>query len=517
MKYKDSSVIAIIGVVLLFLGSFLYILLPQNKIYSIIILLFGLAAIVFYTYSHWKEINILFTYHAAARGVNFFLTVLIVLGILTFINAISARHPMQIDFTKSKKFSLSDQTQKILKNLNKEVNLTCFFKTVQPNRKEVEDLLKQYALYSYRFKYKFVDPDRKPEIAQKYKIQNYGTIVIESEGNEQRMSVIDEENLTNALLKILRNLKKSIYFVKGHGEKEITDTDKKGYVGIKEAIEQENYTVKDMNLMSEKQIPEDCAVLIIPGPDKDYFDRELKMLDQYIDNNGKIMVLIDPEVKTPELRNFLKKYGVKLSEDIVIDMVSGLFGNNPFVPVASEYPVHEITKNFKVATFYPLARSVEPADTIPPEVSINIMVQTIPKTWAETDLESLKIMPPIFQRGRDKEGPVPVAVSVNINQEVDKSINKKELKSKLIVFGDSDFISNASLNFAGNKDIFLNTIYWLVEEGELISIRPKEKEIQLMFITERLWKLFFWLPVVFLPLVVLSAGTFVIYNRRRKK
>ena len=153
-------------------------------------------------------------------SINTGIAIFLVIGVIVLIEAISFKHHNRLDLTASKLYTLSDQSIKVLKSLQKDVKVIAFFNETQRGEQQAfKDLLDQYLYHSSRFSYEFVDPDKSPGKAKKYQITSYGTTVLESENKEEIISDIREEKLTNAILKLTRKGKKVIYFSKGHGEK----------------------------------------------------------------------------------------------------------------------------------------------------------------------------------------------------------------------------------------------------------------------------------------------------------
>jgi ABC-type uncharacterized transport system involved in gliding motility auxiliary subunit len=260
------------------------------------------------------------------------------------------------------------------------------------------------------------------------------------------------------------------------------------------------------------QMPADCAVLIVAGPKSDFLSPEIDLLEDYLKNNGALLFLIepDPKVKLPRIKKFLEKYGAKVEDDIIIDPLSRIFGGDYFVPLVSEYPFHEITRDFRIATFFPTVRSLSLVSPKPEGCHVRYLAKTHSSSWGEKDFLSI-------QRRRakrdeeDRKGPLPVALTVDIDK-----IERKEVKAKIAIFGDSDFITNANLNTSGNKDLFLNTLSWLAEEEDLISIRPKERTHQPLSLSLVEGRILFWIPLVILPAFVLFGGIGICVLRRRK-
>jgi ABC-type uncharacterized transport system involved in gliding motility auxiliary subunit len=501
-KNRIINIVAIVGLILLLIGSLIYVTYPVIKWYTILLLLLGVLSVVAYACNNFSAIKSFILRKTTMYGINTILSTVFVFGILVFVYSIIARHNVELDLTKNKRFTLSPQTKNILKALRKEIKIVCFYKPAQPGRLEAYDLVRQYVNQSKWVKSEFVDPDRQPTVAKRYKITQYGTVVVECEDKEEKLTGrIDEQAITNAIIRVTREKRKVMYFTKGHGEKEIDNTSEIGYSNIKKELEGQNYEVKDIILAQSPTVPADCAVLIVAGPQKDFFSTEIEMLSDYIAKNGKILFLLDPDTYIGNIKKFLSNFGINVLNGIIVDKISRIFGGDFLVPLISEYPYHEITKNFKIASFFPVCLAIDTAMPVPSGITATAIARTGPYAWLETDLDNLKRGIAGYTPGVDKPGPLNVAVAVEINKFKDK-----DCKAKMIIFGDSDFICNGNLYMSGNKDFFLNTASWLAEEAELISIRPKPKDNQPLMLTAAQAKLLFLVPLIILPAVTIILG-----------
>jgi ABC-type uncharacterized transport system involved in gliding motility auxiliary subunit len=463
---------------------------------------------------------------------NVVVTILVVLGIVVVINFMASRHSKRYDLTASGEFSLSDQTQKLLNNLQSELKIIVFDKPGNHIRLEAEDILVEYENLSDKVTTEFIDPDQNPALAGKKKVARYGTIILEYEGRQEKIESVKETAITNAIVKVTRKEKKTVYFLEGHGEHDIESNDKDGYSLIYTALLDQNYNGEKLLLMREESVPADANVLVVAGPTKDYFPNELDAVAKYIRNGGNIFFLLDPS-PAAGMKDFLKGYGVEVGEDMLVDKLSRLFGGDYFMPVITQYTIHPITENFKVASFLPLARSISPAANPPENMDVISLAKTNEGSWAEVDLESQEVK---FDEGKDKQGPVSIAVVVEAHfrpetgaaaetgktgqDDQEKETGKaeeeeKETTGKLVVLGNSDLANNTYLDLSGNRDLFLNIVSYLAEEEDLISIRPKSRQQRTISLTEDQMGLVFYLSVIIIPLLAMVTGI-VVWAKRRK-
>ncbi len=466
-----------------------------------------------------------FKSRTAIYGANTFVLACVFFGILVFANILTSRHKHRFDFTSSGIFTLAPQTQKIVANLPREITMTAFFQSESPTKAEFKNLMDGYLGLSDKIKLSFVDPDKNPAIVKQYGVTTYGTVALESGKQETKVQNPSEENMTNAILKVIKDQKKKIYFLEGHGEQDPDNTEGQGYSSAKQALERDGFQVEQLLLLQAGKVPEDADALVIAGPDKPVLPKEQEALENFLQDGGSIVLLIDPQTKSG-LDEFLARWGIGLRDDIVIDPMSKMFGGDYAAPVVSQYMMHDITKDFALPTIFPVLRSVTAKKT--EGVTVAELLQTGVNSWAETDFGGEKVK---FDAGVDQKGPVTIAVVASKKSDsgetqkpaeedkgesVENAEDKKSARTgNLVVLGDSDFANNTYFNFSGNGDFFLNTTSWLAEEESLISIRPKERKDSPVHLTSDLGAALFFTGTVFFPGVVVLVGVRKWWTRRR--
>ncbi len=345
---------------------------------------------------------------------NMTLFVIIVLGIMILLNYLSYKHNIRFDTTASKKYSISEQTIKILDSLPVDLQMFFFDKPSTEERIEAESLLSEYIYYSDRVSVEYIDPDQQPAITQKYGVQRYGTLVLKLGEKQQHVEKVSEQTVTNAILKLTKGASKSIYFLAGHGETDIDAEDKNGYSLVKQSLESQNYKVQKLVLMRNPQIPADCELLILASPKTELMKEEQTAIENYLASGGSGLFLIDPPQKDKQWAgagDFLAKYGIRLGNNMVIDTMSQLFAGNYFMPVITMYGDNPITRDFKLASFFPVARSVSLAENAPDNVKLDILGSTGGEnSWAESDMDG----PYEYTEGKDVKGPIIIAVAAEI-------------------------------------------------------------------------------------------------------
>lgn len=353
-----------VGLFLLAAGGIAYNIRPNLKAWMGSILLLGAILILAGAYRFFGDITAWLNRRSTMTGLNVALMTMLVVGIIGLVEVISAKHNTRFDLTAGKRYTLSDQTRKVVRALAKDVQVTAFFRADQAERRPAEDLLRQYADLSPHFRFEVVDPDRNPGRAKRYGIATYGTTILETQEKEEKIAEVDEEHLTNGLLKLLREGKRTIYFLKGHGENELEDKSRNGYRQAKEAIEKANYQVKELLLLREREVPKDASMLVISGPKRDLAESELQALQVFVERGGKLLIQLDPYT-TPSLKTFVGRYGITVGDDVIVDQYARTMGGDYLMPIVSTYYPHAITQNFTLASLFPFTRSVDVAKPSP--------------------------------------------------------------------------------------------------------------------------------------------------------
>jgi ABC-type uncharacterized transport system involved in gliding motility auxiliary subunit len=499
-----------IGIGLIFFAFIGLKIWPYKKTIPLVLAILGISALIIYIVSNLSILKQSIKRKTFLYSSNLLLMIVIVLGILVLVNYFFSRNHHRFDFTEAKLHSLSDQSITVLKGLKEDIQIKCFFREGNFNRGKMENLLQIYSYHSNKIKYEFIDPDKNPGMVKRYEITEDGTTILESKDKDGRFTAVNEEDITNAVIKISREQKKVIYFLEGHGEGSIEDLEDRGYSLAKDELEKQGYEIQKLSLALADNFPKDLALLIVPGPKKDLLPNELDTIQDYIQNGGRVFFMIDPET-SPGMKAYFQEYGIKLVDDLVIDTVSRLLGGDYFMPVVNEYESHVITNKFRYATFFPYARSVEIAESLPEGITADILAKSSGNSWSERQLTEQEVK---FDKDKDKAGPISLAVVVTIKPNDMDAPSEEKPEGRIAVFGDSDFISNSYYHLSGNGNFFLNTANWLTEEADLISIQPKTQSPRTIQLSPSQGKLIFFVSVILLPLIVMITGIFI-WTRRR--
>ena len=449
--------------------------------------------------------------------------ILIILGILGAANYLANRYNRTKDFTAGKLFSLSEQTVKIAHNLQTPVKIYYFDRSDAWTNSRFgpspKDLLTRYSNLTPKITAEYIDPVRNPQRATAMKVNTLGTVIVEANGRTEEAKGLGEEQVTNAIIRVLKPTKHVACFVTGHGEHDLDSTNPDGFSAAKESLESANFTTRAISLLEKNAaVPSDCTVLVEAGPKTDLIEPEIDAIQKFVQGGGRALFMLDPlirNVNTAALAKLLGDWSVNVNDDLVVDLsgVGQLFGTDEFSPLVTNYESHVITRDMKnVASLFPLARSVTPG-TSKGDVSVEKLFGTSSKSYAVKDFKTGKVE---INPKKDTAGPLNLAVAGEYNAPPPASPDAPKASSgRFVVVGSSRFVANATLGFpGGNRDLFLNMMSWLTNDEDLISIRPKEEEDRRLTLSQAQMSRILLTNVFGLPILIIGVGVWVWWRRR---
>jgi ABC-type uncharacterized transport system involved in gliding motility auxiliary subunit len=450
---------------------------------------------------------------------------IVLLGMLAFL---STRYHARWDWTEAGSHSLSPQTLTLLEGLERDVEVTALYSaiTAPPAR----ELLDRYRYVSDRFKVRFADPQAQPGLVRGLGISpeqlEGGLIHLTIGGESVEVRELTEEKLTNAIVKLTRREQKMVYFLTGHNERPVEGEGADGGEGFafaRSALENENYRIDTLLLAAKGEVPEDADVVVLAGPTRPLFVTEHEALDRYLERGGSLLVLVDPRAKT-DIYEDLERWGVDVGDDVIVDRVQGLFGR-PVSPLAAQYGDHPITRELRDATLFHVARSVRPGSA--GEGDVTTLVLTSEASWGERDLDRFFGDAKAELGGDDLAGPVSIAVAAILSPAVDReedapdeeggegAESEDQKRGRLVVVGDSDFAANQLIGEFRNRDLFVNSVNWLLGDVEAITIRPGQARASRMQLTGEQFLQIRYLSLFVLPEAIAALGVFAWWSRRR--
>ena len=443
--------------------------------------------------------------------------ILVVLGVVGAANFLANRYNKSYDATSNKRFSLSDQTVKVVTGLKEDVTVSYFDETTAFPR--AKDLLDRYATLSPKLKVDMLDPFKKPALARQYGITQTGAIVLQTaSGKRQDARSLSEEEITSALVRLFKKGDPEVCFTVGAGEHSLDDSGAGAYSAVKGLVEKANYKTESVNLIEKPEVPAACTLIVVAGPRVDYPQAVVDAMKKYVEGGGRAIFLSDPPLKTGKetvaanaaMKAMLAGWGVTLNDDLILDTsgLGGIYGMGPEVALASRYETHPIVREMKrTATAFPLVRSLEAKPT--DKTSVEKLVSTSKNSLAVTDLNAAGGG---IQMPKGEPQSFAVVAAGTYRSEVKK--DDKSLEGRFVVAGSSDWIANYAIGFGGNKDLFLNMVNWLTNDEELISIRPKDPEDRRIQLTTAQMLMVRTVSQFAIPLGVIALGLMVWWRRR---
>ena len=438
--------------------------------------------------------------------------VLVVITAVVIVNVLANRYSKSYDGTSNKRYSLSEQTAKIVKGLKE--NATILYFDQGTRFQHAKDLLDEYASLSPKIHVDYIDPDKNPQQTREEGIKNYGTALVQVGDRKEEAKSMTEEGITGALIRVLKNKTRTVCFIAGSGEHQIDDSDRNGYSDFKQLVGKDNYEAKSIDLLQKAEVPSDCTTLVIAGPTRDYQQPEVDAIKKYVEDGGRALFMLDPPLKigrsdiadNDALSNLLQTWGVTLDKNLILDLnpIGQLAGLGPQVALVTSYDSQPIVNGMKgTATGFPLSRSIQIKNG--DKTTVQKLFDSSTTSLATTNLNSPAIDP---NDPKNKKGPMTIAAAGTFNT------GKQDSQGRFVVVGSSSWAANSFLKFNGNSDLALNTIDWLAFDEDLISIRPKQEEDRRITMTQAQLNIVRITSQFVLPLVVVFAGVSVWWRRR---
>lgn len=465
----------------------------------------GLGAIAAFALLRPQDVQRVLTGRSMRYGSNALVLSIAAIGIVVLLNYLSNRYYKRFDTTEANLHTLSPQSIQVLKGLDQDIDMIGFYPGGQ-GQEAFETWIDEYQAHTDRLQYRSVDPIRQPGETEQLGWDSYGGGLLVRRGpKSQEVLTADEQDITSAILKVSRDTQKVVYFVTGHGERSTDSFESSGYGEVGVLLTDNNYQVKSLNLAITDTVPADAAVVVIAGPKSALLTEERGRLTSYLLQGGKALIMIDPGEET-QINDLLAPWKVRIENQLVVDPQNSL-GGDPVTPVIDRYRFDQITKDLPMIAL-PLATHIQSLETIEPEILFSPLATSSSRSWAETDLENLEQI--AYDEGTDLPGPLNLIVAVE-----SPSVAVSGEKTRLVLIGDSDFLSNEVLRQIPNGQfLLLNAVNWLAEEEALIAIGPKAnlpRSVQMNAVQEGA---VCFGTLVFIPAVIVAAGVIVWLKRR---
>ncbi|HKY70641.1 MAG TPA: GldG family protein [Nitrospira sp.] len=499
--------LGIIGLSLALAGLIGYHLAPEHVWVVTALESAALICLMLFLVVHVETLKAMSARRSTRMGANSLLMVLLVVGILSILNFLAARHSVRWDLSENQNFSLAPQTHRVIRSLPREVKITVFTREKDPGYQTYKERLDSYRQASAKIAVEFVDPERQPKVAQTYGITRSDTAIFESGTQSVRVTNPSEAELTGALIRVSKDDKKRILFLEGHGESGMDNRDRTGFSLAKEILTKQGYEVGTLSLLVQTAVPDNTSILAIAGPRKPLTSEELERIRTYVDKGGHLLLMVDPDTQA-DLNPLLKHWGVALGPGVLVDFQDRLAQGEPTVLLVRTFTEHEITQDLNAAVLFPLARHVTFDEQVGKDWDFVQLARTSPNSRAVLKATGRVIA---LNEKEDIKGPLPMAAALAPKT----APAEGKPRPAIVIIGNSTFASNAFVNFPGNSDFFLHTAAWLAQDRDMITIGPRDQAVRPFVPNPIQERTLLYVQVFLLPAVVLVAGINVWRKRRR--
>ncbi|NLZ43558.1 MAG: GldG family protein [Clostridia bacterium] len=452
----------------------------------------------------------------------------IVIVLLIVLNLLVEQAPVKIDLTENRMFTLSEQTLQILDRLEQDVVIYGVAEPGKENRM-VDEVARRYSRRSPRVSVEYLDPYRQPAFIKRFDQEgkgiNEGSYIVVS-GDKFRVidrwdlfninyqnpfqpevtGLVAEERFTSAIMYVTAEKNPVVYALKGHGEEELP-------FNLRERLRQENYELRELTLVAKEKLPEDLDLLLVFAPKRDLTTEEEEKIREFLNAQaqGRALFILNWYVADlPNFQSLLRSYGLKLQPAVIVEGDANRHAGNPvwLLPEMKEHEILTPLVNERMPVLFPLAQALEILDIRRRSLEFTPLLATSAKAWGKVNPNPTTAE----KEPGDLEGPFTLAMAV-----VDKEWTEEtgEVESRLVVTANSHFLATQFLlQVPGNLDFIMNSLNWLADREEVISIRPRSL-IHLNLQMSGWQKLIYsGIVVILIPLLALGAGV-VVWLRRR--
>ena len=563
------------GIIGLVTGIVVVVFVSSMRLYGYIDIAIGASLIAVVAAAYISTVIAAFVSRTGRYGINTLILLAAFTGIVVILNFISFENTQRVDVTATNQFSLSERTKDLLDDLEQDIRATAFYKALEDTpsaevaarRNRVVDTLQEFEARSGRFSFEIVDPDLEPGRVASY----FGarpvdfvseTVVVENldTGTYDWFQPTDitfgqlEQDLVTSLYVASGQEQKTVYFLAGHGERNIDSGSADGYALLRQTMEQENYLARSLvwpRTSEDVSVPEDAALVVVAAPTSDLPIPHAQALDLYLlgrnedgtrrRENGSMIFLGEPD--TPDSwREFLVQWGIVMVPGYIRDIE----GSVPGLPqtLATNMDLNGIL-NFNLLVLgqneAALNRAFEAAFEIIAPEGQQLQTVFMPDAAALTPLPisdgsrlplALAVTSPVSYLIDDPEREDPVTEGENLDPQgpfipvmLMRSVGKVGMpipeggatdsdQSLIMALGDADFVSNSNIGRGGGLDMFVNSTNYLLGDYSLVSIRPKAFAFREFNLDQNEYDFVRFSSWLFLPGIMALAAGLVWWIRR---
>ena len=427
------------------------------------------------------------------------------------------RHDAQLDLTREKAFTPSEEAREVVRGLNEAVDVTYFFQKQNQSARALGAMLRQLERQNANFRVQLIDADQNPALASSLGVRTYNSALLRV--GERRVEVIttDDREIALGVLRVLRRRQVVVCFAVGHGEYDIDNfefhthfegthnhshdasgtgvvqMEQHGLGRLRRAIEKLGLAARKVTFATGQSIADDCAVVVEANPRTRYSPGETDVLRRYLERGGAAMLLIEPDYVLDEsMAALLASTGIKVRDGVIVDPTEHYFTDEQMIAV-TRYGAHPLTRRLALS-FYPGARPLEVVPTA------NVQVTPL----ATSSVDSYVVANRLGDQSQAKSGPraseiIAVAAEGQLTQSTAATF-------RMIVAGDADFASNSFFPYLANSDVLLAGIAWLTHEEKAPAMKPPVEVLPTVSLTGEQMRVIFVVTVLLMPGLIALAG-----------
>ena len=479
-------------------------------------------------------------------GLNVLVQIILILFLAAMVNSFAFKHFKRWDFSRDQKYALSDKTKRFLETLKGKMRITVFFSPNTPISADVQNLLTEY---QYAAKGKIdveqIDPERNlsraKELFDKYKVvTDESLLVLDYDGRNKtvkasEMADIDqsemafgegprvaafkgEQAITGAMIDLVEGKKKTLGYITGHKEPALSAPTSPISL-LKTFIENENIKFQELNLLDQAAIPPDVNAVTIVGPQYDFSDREMKLLRDFWDRQGRILVLLDPVANTPRLRAFLDEVGVKINDDrLMVFLRTGIqelaLTRDVQVRFLGDSSVTRRLADVRAIFVGGTSSLTLEANRVRgANIRLEPLIQAEKGYFAETDYntdDQAKL-----QADAQKAGNSPLTIAASVEKGGSADARVQVNSARLVVVSNGTFVQDSAImQDQAALDFVSGAVNWLLSREQLIGIAPKVPKPLTFSLDPAALSNLRWIILVLMPLVPALIGSVVWWKRR---
>jgi len=518
----QTGILAALGVVGLFVGWLLTVIVPSIQIFGWGILAVGMLLIALVCLFDFRRARAALASRQGKLGLSATVRISLFIGTLVFVNAIGMSHYHRFDLTGLAQFTLTSQTKGALGKLDKPVEIVSFFTPRVPITisSYTTSLLSEYRNCSTRLTVRNVDPDLHPDQARQYGVDSfgaeYGVVVFRNGGSQLQVfgpQIADgeaEHAFTSAILEVSGAKQKKVYFLTGDGESSVSSD----YSDARSGLQDNLFQVEALDLKTSPEIPKEAAVVVIAGPQQPPTKNELESIRTFLKSDGRALLLLNPNSPL-DWRQLAADWGVEISQGFLIDPSSHV------APDQDNLLVPKDRNSFGLEeTHFPGAAAVIPKDEKPRGLSLAPLAWT--SQQARLEEEGPKAGAALVSARSGRPGPFAIGAMISAvsSSPADQSASNGDQGQlpgdrRLVVIGDSDFASDRSFYDGNNGELFLSAVNWLAAGKEIISVDRKVLPARRLLLDPDEARFLDVSSIGLLPLLLFVAGGYVWWRRRR--